>query len=512
MSKHRHKKIFHSRLLLVGSIIILQAVVLMLAIWAFNNYFVYFFTGCILLSAIEVFIVINKDYNPAYKLAICIPILLFPIFGGLFYLFLGNSHLSRKQKRDMINTQKMQNSIVFQDKEVYEDIRRQSRQIGNQVKYVFDICGYPIYSNTSTHYLRTGEEFFEELKKSLRQAQRYIFMEYFIINEGRMWSEILEILKEKAKEGLDVRLIYDDVGCIDRLPYGYENELLSYGIRCKVFNRLTPIVSMWHNNRDHRKITVIDGEIAFTGGTNLSDEYINEYELYGNWRDASIIIKGEAVWSFTFMFLSFWKSIGAYEQIDYKKFKSSKDFSKYKDGYVLPYGDSPIDKETLGENIYLNIISKAERFIYICTPYFVVDNETLTAICLAAKCGLDVRIITPHIEDKWYVHMITRSYYKQLIRAGVKVYEYTPGFIHSKTIIADGNLGVVGTINFDFRSMYLHFECAVLMYKCKAVKELEEDFISIMGVSQEMSIDECKKEKPHTILLRMILRLISPLL
>ena len=327
-----------------------------------------------------------------------------------------------------------------------------------------------------------------------------------------MWSEILEILKEKASEGVDVRIIYDDVGCIDLLPYNYDKELEASSIKCRVFNRLTPIVSMWHNNRDHRKITVIDGDVAFTGGANIADEYINEVERFGYWKDSGIMIKGDAVWTFTIMFLNFWAAIGGEEIRDYSDFRSQKDNSSMKDGYVLPYGDTPLDDETLGENIYLNVINKAERKIYICTPYFIVDNETMTAICLAAKSGVDVRIVTPYIEDKWYVHMITRSYYRQLIESGVKVYEYTPGFIHSKTVVADDETGIVGSINFDFRSMYLTFECAVLMYRSKAVKELALDFEEILKVSQVVTIEECAREKWYKKALTMILRLFSPLL
>lgn len=511
MKKHGPKKIFHSRLLTVGSLMVLQALILIIAIWKFNTYFLYFYSFCVLLSAVEVFTVINKDYNPAYKLAICIPILLIPIFGGLFYIFLGNSHLSKKQKKELLVSSETMDNLLIQDKEVYKRIRDNSKSVANQVKYVFDTCGYPVYENTESTYLSPGETLFEKMKDELKKAEKYIFIEYFIINEGKMWSEILDILKEKAKDGVDVRVIYDDVGCIDLLPYNYDKELECYGIKCRVFNRLTPVVSMWHNNRDHRKITVIDGDVAFTGGANIADEYINEYERFGYWKDSGIMIKGDAVWSFTFMFLSFWKAISG-EEVDYESFKSSKDNRNLSDGFVMPYGDTPLDNETLGENIYLNAINKANRYINICTPYFVVDNETMTSICLAAKSGVDVRIVTPHIEDKWYVHMITRSYYRQLIESGVKVYEYTPGFIHSKTVVADGDVGIVGSINFDFRSMYLTFECAVYMYKTKGVKELEQDFEDILKVSQRITLEDCNKEKLYKRILIMFLRIFSPLL
>ena len=303
------------------------------------------------------------------------------------------------------------------------------------------------------------------------------------------------------------------MGCITTLPNKYHEKMEKLGIKCQVFNKFIPILSIIVNNRDHRKITVIDGHTAFTGGINLADEYINEIVRFGHWKDASIMIKGEAVWNLTVMFLQVWNFVG-FNREDYNKYRPkmyhSDDFAT--DGYVQPYGDSPYDNELVGENVYLNIINKAKDYIYINTPYLIIDNELVTALTLAAKSGVDVRIVTPFIEDKWYAHIVTRAYYAQLIEAGVKIYEYIPGFIHSKTFVCDDEIGVVGTINMDYRSLYLHFECGVFLYKTKSVMQIKEDFLNILEVSQNITLEDTKKVKWFNRFLRAILRVFAPLM
>lgn len=267
------------------------------------------------------------------------------------------------------------------------------------------------------------------------------------------------------------------------------------------------------NNRDHRKITVIDGHTGFTGGINLADEYINEIVRFGHWKDSAIMIKGDAVWNLTVMFLQIWNFYSEkkekYERY-YPYFYHEDEFEG--DGYVQPYGDSPLDEEIVGENVYLNIINKAKNYVYITTPYFIVDNELVTALTLAAKSGIDVRIITPHIEDKWYAHIVTRAYYTQLIESGVKVFEYTPGFIHSKTFVSDDEIGIVGTINMDYRSLYLHFECGVWLYKTKSVDQIKEDFLNTLEKCQRITLKDCEKVKIPTRILRAIIRVFAPLM
>ena len=510
MKKHINYKLFRWRMSIVVFLILTQLVLLSLAILKFNQIFELFWGVSIILGIIVVFVIINKNLNPAYKLALIIPILVFPIFGGLFYILLGRRKLKKSHSSRLKNSMEMMETLLVQDENVSRKIIDLDESVAAQMRYIRQYSRFPAYENTSVEYLSPGEVFFERLKEQLRSAEKYIFMEYFIIQEGVLWNEVLEIMVEKVKAGVEVRVIYDDIGCVKVLPYKYDRYLDKLGIKCQVFNPFKPVISRWINHRDHRKITVVDGRVAFTGGINLADEYINECEMFGYWKDASIMVEGEAVWSFTFMFLSLWNVISQ-ESLDYEKYKGQANWPK-SDGFVVPYSDLPIDEEAVGENIYLNLITKAKKYIHICTPYFIVDNETMAAICLAAKSGVDVRIVTPYIGDKWYAYTITRANYLQLIESGVKVYEYTPGFMHSKTVVSDHTLGITGTINFDFRSLYLHFECAVLMYQSSAIQQMDADFNEILKVSQLITLEQCKKVKYITRLIRMVLKLFAPLM
>lgn len=506
-------KFLFSRMVIVGLLILIQVGILVFTIWTLSESFVYLYVLFTALSIVVVIYIMSQKDNPSFKLAWIIPVSLVPVFGGLFYLIFGLRRTT-KRFRGRINKIHTEGAkYLEQDSEVFKEIEEEDKSISNQVKYLNKYAAAPIYKNTYTKYLSPGEEFFEELKKELKKAKNYIFMEYFIIREGKMWDSILEILEEKVKEGVDVRLIYDDMGCLTTLPYKYYEKLRKMGIKCLVFNPFVPFLSVIMNHRDHRKITVIDGHTAFTGGINLADEYINEVVRFGHWKDASIILKGEAVWNLTMMFLQAWE-FNCGEKEDYNKYKPHYNYEGdfEDDGYVQPYGDSPLDDETVGEYVYLNIINKAKDYIYINTPYLIVDNELVTALSLAAKSGVEVVIVTPHIEDKWYVHLVTRAYYAQLIEAGVKIYEYTPGFIHSKTFVSDDKVGVVGSINMDYRSLYLHFECGVFLYKTKSVMEIKKDFLETLDKCQLMTLEDCYNEKWYKKLLAAVIRVFAPLL
>lgn len=502
-----------SRAFIVGFLIFIQFVILMGAIWKVSEDFIYVYFLFIFISIVVFIYIVSRKDNPSYKLAWTIPVLLVPVFGGLFYLLFGGNKIGRTLKKQIDAEYYEAKELLKQDEAVIEEIKAIDKSVYNQVKYINDYAAYPIYKNSTTEFLSPGEVFYEKLLEELKKAEHYIFMEYFIIHEGKMWDSILEILVEKVKEGVDVRLLYDDMGCITTLPNKYHEKMEKLGIKCQVFNKFIPILSVIVNNRDHRKITVIDGHTAFTGGINLADEYINEIVRFGHWKDASIMIKGEAVWNLTVMFLQVWNFVG-FNREDYNKYRPKMyhpdDFVT--DGYVQPYGDSPYDNELVGENVYLNIINKAKDYIYINTPYLIIDNELVTALTLAAKSGVDVRIVTPFIEDKWYAHIVTRAYYAQLIESGVKIYEYTPGFIHSKTFVCDDEIGVVGTINMDYRSLYLHFECGVFLYKTKSVMQIKEDFLNILEVSQNITLEDTKKVKWSNRFLRAILRVFAPLM
>ncbi|MGL4344689.1 MAG: cardiolipin synthase [Cellulosilyticaceae bacterium] len=506
-------KFLFSRMCIVGVLILIQAMILASVILKISDYFVYFYAFCTLLSIAAVLYILSTTANPSYKLAWTIPILIIPVFGGLFYLMFGMNNVGKRLRKQMKLVAEQSEALLVQDMEVLEEIGSQDKRILTQVNYIKDCSLFPIYRNTTTKYLSPGEVFFDKLKEELEKAEHFIFMEYFIIQEGVMWDGILEILTRKAAEGVDVRVMYDDVGTIQTLPYKYNEKLEQLGIKTAVFNEITAALSLKMNNRDHRKITVIDGHTGFTGGINLADEYINEYEKHGHWKDAALMMKGEAVWNLTLMFLQIW-NFERPEKDQYDDYRPRRHHPEpfESDGYVQPYADSPLDGEVLGENVYLNIINKAKDYVYINTPYLIVDNELVTALTLAAKGGIDVRIVTPHHADKWFVHILTRAYYPQLIEAGVKVYEYTPGFIHSKTFVSDDEVGVVGTINLDFRSLYLHFECATWMYKTKAVHDMKQDFLKTLKLCQEITLEEAHHVRWYNRLIRSILRVFSPLM
>lgn len=506
-------KLLFSRIFIVGSLIVLQVALLIYAFLKLSQYFTYIYLLFMVLGIITVLWIISRNESTSYKLAWVIAVLGLPIGGTIIYSLFGKSKLSKefRAKTEFIYKETMH--FLKQDKEIASEIKSLDANIWRQSSYIENMSSFPVYKNTVTEYLSPGEVKFERVLEELTKAKHYIFLEYFIIEEGFMWNSILDILAKKAKEGVDVRVIYDDFGCICKLPRHYNRKLESLGIKCVVFNPVSPVVTVKHNTRDHRKILVIDGHIGFTGGINLADEYINKTERFGHWKDASILIKGDAVWSLTVMFLQTWdlykNTIENYDKFRPQVYSSE---TVESDGYVQPYGDSPMDDERLGESIYLNIINRAKDYIYINTPYFIVNDEITTALSIAAKSGIDVRIVTPHIPDKWYVHILTRSYYENLIRAGVKVYEYTPGFIHSKTFVCDDEVGVVGTINLDFRSFYFHFECATWLYKTKSVLQIKDDFIKTLDECQEMMIDEVTNERWYIRIIRSILRVFAPLM
>jgi cardiolipin synthase len=330
-----------------------------------------------------------------------------------------------------------------------------------------------------------------------------------------MWQTILDILEKKAAEGVDVRLIYDGFGCLTTLPNKYYETLRKKGIKCVVFNPFRPLLNVIQNNRDHRKLCIIDGHTGFTGGINLADEYINQKKRFGHWKDTAIMLKGEAVWNMTIMFLHMWhvitnkKEEGPYENY-YPYTYHPEPFAG--DGFVQPFCDTPLDNETVGENVYLNIINRAKRYVYICTPYLIIDNEMVTALMLAAKSGIDVRIMTPGIPDKKMVFLLTQSYYEQLLEAGVKIYEYMPGFLHSKTFVCDDEIGVVGTINLDYRSLYLHFEDGVWMYRNSVIADIKKDFVDTMEYCNPISLEFCRSRKLPVRIMQNVLRLVAPML
>ncbi len=501
------------RMSLVAVSIILQVAWMFLVLWQFSYQFTYVNLAIRVLAIVAVLVIVNKWTNPANKLSWTFLLLLSPVFGLLIYLLFGRSELTKRTRRRMDAINREVAACLARDRAAEERLKECDRAAYLQSEYISDWAGFPLYRDTVTKYYRCGEEMFPDMLKAIGEAEHFIFLEYFIIKEGEMFRAIEELLARKVKEGVDVRLIYDDVGCISTLPPRYYRKLQEKGIRCAAFNPFRPMISVVMNNRDHRKILVVDGKCGFTGGINLADEYINRIERFGYWKDTGLRIQGEGVWSLTTMFLEMWNYIT----------RSTEDYSVYMpsvhrtepfadDGFVQPYGDSPLDHEYVGENVYLNIINRAEDYVYIFTPYLIIDNEMLTALCNAAKSGVDVRIVTPGIPDKKAVFLMSQSYYEPLLCAGVKIFQYTPGFLHAKCFVSDDKIATVGSVNLDFRSLFLHFECGVWMYRSRAVMEVKEDCLEVFAQSSEISLEFCRRRNVAVRMLQSLLRLCAPLL
>ena len=507
-NKKWFKKLLRKRLIMVLMILI-QLAFVFFAIAYGSKYYSIISTGLGLISLIVSLYILSNKSKSAFKLTWIFLILLFPLFGGLLYILF-------KVQSSTIKFERRRQAISEHIKPLYtmpSSITTADADMSNHaplIKYLEHSAGFPAYSGTDVKYFESGEAKFETLLRELRRAEKYIFLEYFIIQEGVMWDSILEILREKVAEGVEVRVMYDDMGCFLLLPKNYAKTLESYGIKCTVFNPFRPVFSAIQNNRDHRKIVSIDGKVAFTGGINLADEYINVHRRFGHWHDSAIMMRGAAAWSLTLMFLEMWSTANGNDE-DYVAYQPELSTTESAVGYVQPYCDTPMDTENVGEQVYLHILHRARKYIYICTPYLIADDNMMSALALAAKSGVDVRIITPHIPDKKIVHTTTRSYYPDLIEAGVRIYEYTPGFIHSKTFVSDDCIATVGTTNLDFRSLYLHFECGAVMYDCPAIADIKEDFLKTLDKCEEITCSH-HKNNLFSRMWRAILRLYAPLM
>lgn len=483
------KKVF-SRTVVTALLIVIQVAWLVALLLQLGNSLPAIQTVLRILSLVAILFVIKSDMNPSYKIGWILLIAVLPILGGLMYVIFGNKRPT-KNMREMLRAQ-LEKSAEYLGTQ--ESITGElDGGAAGLFKYLEGSAGYPTAKNTTVRYYRVGEEMYADLLPELEKAEKFIFLEYFIIRPGEMWDGVLEILKRKAAAGVDVRIIYDDMGCIDILPANYNATLEGWGIRTMAFNRFVPAVSLVMNNRDHRKITVIDGKVGFTGGINISDEYINVKERFGHWKDTGLMLKGPGVFNLTLMFLEMWNAFNK-DGDRYAEFipDSFEGCGSADDGYVLSFSDSPLDNESVGESVYTDMLYQAKDYIYITTPYLAIDSELQTALCMAAKRGVDVRMITPGIPDKKLVYRLTRSYYPTLLRAGVKIYEYTPGFIHAKSFVCDDKLCVVGTINMDYRSLYLHFECGTLMYNNPEIKQVRKDDLETMEKCRKVELSDMK--------------------
>lgn len=509
------RRILHfalNRAVITGLIVILQIGFFLLEIFRWGNYYVPIAFALRLISLGAVISLILRTNNPAVKLAWIVPILMFPLFGGIMYLAFGHVFLPGKLRVGSVRTAGHIEKNLRQESEILSGLDKENPWIANQCKYLLDYAGTPVWNHTTAVYYSEGLPYWEQMLEDLEQAKHFIFLEFFILGEGKMWDSVLEILERKVEEGVEVRLIYDDVGSVFILPKKYYETMEKKGIKCIAFNRLIPFLALILNNRDHRKIVVIDGKVGYTGGINMADEYINYTHPHGDhWKDAGLRIEGQAVWNFTVMFLQMW-NMSRYTEEDYSAYYYRFDDKPEVCGYVQPYMDSPLDGELVGENVYLNMIGYARKFIYIFTPYLITDNEMYTALKLAAKRGVDVRIVTPGVPDKKTIYWLTQSNYRNLIEAGVKIYQYTPGFIHAKCMLCDDEVATVGTVNFDYRSFYHHFECGVYLYKVAALNALKKDMEETFKVSESITLEWCRKKFVKSNLIGPILKLFSPLL
>ena len=524
------KKMVFSRLVITIVLVVVQAYFLFATFYWLSNYMPIISVILALLSGVLLIYVVNRDMDPAFKLTWAIPLCLFPLFGGLLYLYVETNIITISIKKTINRRIEEGKPFLEQDQSIRKRLNEKPCSMSAISRYVENAGGFPTYEDTKVTYFPMGEDKFAELLPELEKAKHFILMEYFIIYEGAVWNSILDILTRKAAQGVEVKLMYDGTCAINGLPHKYEEKLKAAGIEVRVFLPVVPFFSTYQNHRDHRKILVIDGKAAYNGGVNLADEYANKTHPYGQWKDTAVKVEGDAVRSYTMMFLQLWYSIGpesagSFVPGDYLKYLPQQ-AAKERDmlpaqregwnipegGYVMPYGDGPNSRHALAENVYLDMMNRANRYIHVMTPYFINDSGTMRAFKYAAERGTEVILIVPHIPDKKVIYDVTRISYPVLLRAGVKVYEYTPGFIHAKVVVSDDNKAVVGSINFDFRSLYHHFECATYIYRNPVIAEIEADFQKTLESCQEVTMEYYHSIPWYHRVLGKVLNFFAPLL
>lgn len=501
--------------------ILLSIAGLFFFIFVAYNYSIYIYLFMMLLNLAVVVSLINLDTNPEYKIPWLVITIAVPIFGAVICVLFYARRLTKKEARLMRKIydeyERAENDSAASNASLSKNLSELSaidELAGGKARAIItDDVTARVYTNTTSRYFSLGESLFEEMLSDLRSAERYIFMEYFIVDEGELWDKLYAVLKQKANSGVDVRLLYDDIGTMHTLTPKFPKKLESEGIRCMRFGRITPRVSTVHHNRDHRKICVVDGRIAYTGGVNIADEYINRIDRFGHWKDGGVRIEGHAVQGFVKMFLSMW-DFTAGRVSNYSEYFHN-DFSHFPTdgGYYLPFGSgpNPTYPRHVGKNAFLNIINQSQRYLYITTPYLIIDHAMTEALKCAAMRGVDVVIITPSRADKKLVKIMTRSFYPTLIASGVRIYEYTPGFMHEKILVSDDLYAVVGTINFDYRSFVHHFEDALWMYNTPTVNYIKGEFLKIVSVSEQMDEKNARLTFSQRIA-KDLIRIFAPLL
>lgn len=462
-----------------------------------------------LLRVVVVLKLYSKHTNAAMKMPWIMLILVFPVMGVSLYLLLELAGDPGVGKRIRKIRWQMQGSILTEES-VLQTLEQNDLSVANQFRYLQNMSGNPVYANTQTTYYAEANDAFEAMKRDLEQAEKFIFMEYFIVEDRSAFWELQQILIRKHRQGVEVRLLYDDIGSVGYVNLAFAKRLNEAGIRCVPFNPAVPFLNLFMNHRDHRKITVIDGKVGYTGGYNLADAYFDRGRPYGKWKDTGLRLEGEAVRSLTATFLELWCATTR-EEGPFPQYLEVR-HSVQAEGYVLPFGDDPLGQERLAKNVYMNLIAGSKQSLYLITPYLIIPDDMGSALRLAAKRGVDVRIITPGIPDKKTVYAVTRSYYAGLVSQGVRIYEYTPGFCHAKQCISDGKIAVIGTSNLDYRSLYHHFENDVLLYGCEAVDDMKDDFEVVLSQSKEVTENYRKGLRGILMIWQCILRLFAPLM
>ncbi len=512
--KKGQKGIVHaifSRFGLMLLLLVIQFLMLFSIFQWFEEFLPHIMGGTALFTIVMVLYLLNSRINPTAKITWLIAIMMVPVFGVLLFAYtqsdIGHRALMKRMNQIITDTKES----IPQSESAAGHLARENRGVASLARYIHRSGCHPVYEHTQVTYFPLGERKFEEMLKQLEAAQHFIFMEYFIVDEGLMWGKILEILARKASQGVEVCVMYDGSCEFALLPRDYPKRLRELGIKCKTFAPVTPFVSTHYNYRDHRKILVIDGHTAFNGGVNLADEYINEKVKFGHWKDTAVMLKGEAVKSFTLMFLQMWGILE--EKEEYAHFLS---FPAFPDdgakGYVIPYGDCPLDDDKLGERVYMDILNRSQEYVHIMSPYLILDGEMETALKFAAERGVDVSLVLPGIPDKSVPYALAKTHYASLIESGVKVYEYSPGFVHAKVFVSDSREAVVGTINLDYRSLYHHFECATYLYGVDCIEEIAADFEDTLGKCRRVTMEMVRKEKWTVKLTGRLMKVAAPLM
>ena len=496
-----------TRIIVSAFLLLLQLAFLFGVLYNITAQSVWAYILSMILGTVTVISIINRRGNPDHKIAWIVFILIFPIFGIAVFLLWGGGRIPPFQRKKMRICESHYFPLLKDDGKIKERLKYYDIVHFRQADYLTGESGFPLYDCSSTEYLSPGEKFLPRLLEELEKAEKYIYIEFFIIAEGEMWNKIYNILKQKSSQGVEIKIIFDDFGSIKRQHKDFISSLRQNGISVSVFNPITPIMNIFMNNRNHRKIVVIDGTVAITGGINIGDEYINVQKRFGYWLDCAVIIKGSAVKSFLAMFCAMWEFTTS-KKIDMKSHISES--ISLDDGFVIPYCDGPLNRQNPAEGIYMQILNTAQKYVYIITPYLVIDNNMINSLIMAAKSGIDVRIITPHIPDKWYVHPVTQYNYLELLEAGIKIYEYLPGFVHSKLFISDDKIATVGTVNMDYRSFVFHFECGAWICDNSTVLDIRDHFNQIISVSKEITLDDWKKRPILTRIKQSLLHIFAP--